>query len=231
MPPHRRALNIPQTSSPATVAPPANTPRTLSPTTVAPVNTPQILPPAAATPVNTPQTLPSDAAAPVNTPQTLPPATAIPPVAASLTAAPQIAVTEALWNPRKTRQPTKKQRGGAAPRAGPSCAADDGEFINLDVINNVNEEDDDHLLTPVEVACTGPSPLQMFTGSNTTRSNPLAMGCRTKQSGLEVHLFLQKMQHQDSAYVHPGHTERRSLIQCGRIQFVNDYRHSSGPFT
>ncbi|KAG1810752.1 hypothetical protein EV424DRAFT_1349841 [Suillus variegatus] len=169
MPPRRRALNIPQTSSPATVAPSANTPQTLSPATVAPVNTPQILSPATAAPVNTPQTLPSDAAAPVNTPQTLPPAAAIPPVAASLTAAPRIA------------------RGGAAPRAGPSRAADDGEFINLDVINDVNEEDNDHLLTPVEVACTGPSPLQTLTGSDTTRSNPLAMGRRTKQSGSEVH--------------------------------------------
>ncbi|KAG1879433.1 hypothetical protein C8R48DRAFT_668275 [Suillus tomentosus] len=190
--PRQRALNIPQTSSPATVAPPANTPQTLSPATVAPVNTPQILPPAAAAPVNTPQTLPSDAAAPVNTPQTLPPAAAIPPVAASLTAAPRIAVTEALRNPRKTRRPTKKQRGGAAPRAGPSRAADDGKFINLDIIDNVNEEDDDHLLTPVEVACTGPSPLQTFTGSDTTRSNPLATRRQTKQSGSEVHHFFTK---------------------------------------
>lgn len=53
----------------------------------------------------------------------------------------------------------------------------DGEFINLDIVDDVDEEEDGGLLTPVEAACTGPSPLQTHTGADTIQYNPLAMEC------------------------------------------------------
>ncbi|KAG1864070.1 hypothetical protein C8R48DRAFT_672786 [Suillus tomentosus] len=52
----------------------------------------------------------------------------------------------------------------SACRAGPSRTADDGEFIDLDVVDDVNEEEDGNLLTPVEAVRTVPSPLQTQAG-------------------------------------------------------------------
>ncbi|KAG2059976.1 hypothetical protein BDR06DRAFT_1003029 [Suillus hirtellus] len=71
MPPRQCALNTPQTSSPATVAPPINTPQTLSPVAAAP--------PAAPTLPAAPPAAPTHPAAP--------------PTASTLTAAPRVAAS------------------------------------------------------------------------------------------------------------------------------------------
>ncbi|KAG1902200.1 uncharacterized protein F5891DRAFT_978909 [Suillus fuscotomentosus] len=170
MPPRRRALNTPQTPSPATVAPPINTPQTLSPVAAAPPTAP---------------TLPA-------APPAAPTHPAAPPTASTPTAAPHVAVTATLQNPRRNRRPATRLQGSTAHRAGPSRAVDDGEFIDLDVVDDVNEEEDGNLLTPVEAVRTVPSPLQTQAGTDSTRSNPLATGRRTKQVASEVHHFFTK---------------------------------------
>ncbi|KAG1820909.1 uncharacterized protein BJ212DRAFT_1478003 [Suillus subaureus] len=88
---------------------------------------------------------------PVNTPQTLSSAAEAPPTAPTLTAAPCVAVTATLQNPHRNQWPATRLQGSTAHRAGPSHAADNGKLIDVDVIDDVNEEEDGDLLTPVEV--------------------------------------------------------------------------------